>query len=210
MFKETFNRLKAQQFRKPSGLLGLDAANFMRNNNRGYIARVCDILDIQDDDILLEIGCGAGYAVKSIAGSNSLCRVDAIDFSALMLKRARKNVSRYIDSGRVRIFDGEFGAFGLFDTVYSKIFAINVIYFWDDLSPIFSKIFKLLKPGGHFVIFMSSPERLRARPFTADMVFNKYSITEVRAALLKVGFLTVMHETVEKEGFDTYYVEAQK
>jgi len=210
MLKEAFNRLKAQQFRRPSGLLGLDAANFMRKNNQDYIARVCDILNVQDDDTVLEIGCGAGYAVKTIAEKNSVCRVDAIDFSPMMLKRARKNVNRYLNPARVRIFDGKFGTFGLFDTAYSKIFAINVIYFWDDLSAMFSRVFGLLKPGGYFVIFMSSPERLKARPFTADKVFNKYPITAVREALLNAGFLKILHETVVKGGFDTYYIVAQK
>jgi len=85
------NRLKAQQFRRPAGLLGLYAANFMKKNNQDYIAHVCDLLDLKDDDSILEIGCGPGYALKLIAEKNSRCDIDAIDFSPMMLKMARKN-----------------------------------------------------------------------------------------------------------------------
>ena len=112
--------------------------------------------------------------------------------------------------GRIRFIEGNFSNYGSFDKAYTKIFAINVLYFWDDLLPEFSKIFTLLKLGGSLILFISSPERLQARPITSDSAFNKHTINKVESDLLAVGFLHVAHETVLKGGFETYYVRAEK
>jgi len=113
-------------------------------------------------------------------------------------------------SGRIRFIEGNFSNYSSFDKAYTKIFAINVLYFWDDLLPVFSKIFALLKPGGSLILFMSSPERLEAKPITSDSVFNKHTIRKVESDLLVAGFLQVAHETVVKGAFETYYVRAEK
>lgn len=203
-------RLIAQQFRRPSGLLGHYAANFMKKNNQDYYARVCDLLNLKDSDAVLEIGCGAGYAIKLITEKHTQCKVDALDYSPMMLKKAEKNNREQTSAGRVHFFLGDFGNYDFNDTAYSKIFAINVIYFWNDLSPKFSKIYRLLKTGGRLILFMSSPERLQKVPFAVDGVFNKYTVAQVETGLLLAGFINVNHERVVKNKTDTFYICADK
>jgi cyclopropane fatty-acyl-phospholipid synthase-like methyltransferase len=205
-----FKNILARQFRRPSGLLGLFAANFMKKNNQDYFARVCDLLNLQDSDKILEIGCGAGYAIRLIAEKNSTCTVDALDFSTMMLKKAKRINRDAINAGRVRLFKGDFGEYDFSGNAYSKIVAINVIYFWNDLLLKFSKIYCLLKPGGRFILFMSSPERLAQVPFAVDEVFTKYTLQQVETDLHRAGFPNVTHEKVLKKGFETYYICAEK
>jgi cyclopropane fatty-acyl-phospholipid synthase-like methyltransferase len=203
-------KLIAQQFRRPSGLLGHYAANFMKKNNQDYYAHVCDRLNLQNSDTVLEIGCGAGYAIRLITEKNTRCTVDALDFSPMMLKKAEKNNLKQASAGRVHFFKGDFGDYDFGDIVYSKIFAINVIYFWNDLSSKFSKIYSLLKTGGRLILFMSSPERLQKVPFAVDGVFNKYTVTQVENDLSSAGFMKLNHERVVKNESDTFYVCADK
>jgi cyclopropane fatty-acyl-phospholipid synthase-like methyltransferase len=205
-----FAKLLARQFRRPSGLLGIYASNFMKKNNQDYFARVCDLLNLRDSDKILEIGCGAGYTVRLITEKNSACAVDAIDFSAMMLKKARRINRDAVNAGRVRLFKKDFGEFDFSGNAYSKIFAINVIYFWNDLFLKFSKIYCLLKPGGRFILFMSSPELLARVPFAVDEVFAKYTLQQVETDLHRAGFSNVTHEKVVKKGFETYYICAEK
>ena len=101
-------KLFAQQFRKPKGLLGHYSARFMEKNNFDYYSQVVDLLEIKDRDNILEIGCGAGQAINIIARQNSACRIDAIDFSSLMLKKARKNNKYDIQQNRVKLLYGDF------------------------------------------------------------------------------------------------------
>lgn len=194
-------KIIAGQFCRPSGLLGYYAANGMKKNNLGFIAHVCDLLDVQDNDVMLEIGCGAGYAIELIMNKNSRCSIDAIDFSHLMLKKTEKRNRKPMADGRVRLFKGDFGDYDFGKSAYSKIFAVNVIYFWKDLNAQFSKIFSLLKPHGRLFLFMASPEWLKKHWFDVDDVFHKHTIDEVEASLLKTGFKKVTYEKVVRAGF---------
>jgi cyclopropane fatty-acyl-phospholipid synthase-like methyltransferase len=205
-----YKKLISKQFRKPSGLLGLYAMNFMKKNNQDYIEHACDLLNPKDTDAILEIGCGAGYAIKSIALRNHHCSIDAIDFSPMMLKNAGKCIQDCPNLGRIRFIIGDFRDYDFGGKTYAKIFAINVLYFWTNLPPVFSKIHGLLKPEGGLMLFMSSPELLNNVPFASDSVFAKYTLTEVKSALSKAGFSTITHEVIQKMGFDTYYIRAGK
>jgi ubiquinone/menaquinone biosynthesis C-methylase UbiE len=200
----------ARQFRRPSGLLGHYAARFMRQNNQDYYRQVIELLQIQANDTVLEIGCGEGLAIKLITDHNQSCGVDGIDFSALMVKKAIKTNSPSIKDGRVRLFSGNMLDFDFGDKTYSKIFAINVIYFWEDLATPFAKILSLLKSQGQLVLFMSGPERLNQIPFAVDSVFNKYTVEHVQTELSRTGFSDISCDTVSKGGNNTYYISATK
>jgi SAM-dependent methyltransferase len=204
-----FKKLIAKQFRKPSGLLGHYAANFMKKNNQNRIVYVCDLVNPQDNDSILEIGCGAGYAIQLLSDKNSLCTIDAIDFSAMMIQKAKKINLKQINTNRVRLFRGNFSDY-IFKNAYSKVFAINVIYFWKDLVSEFSKVYSILKEGGQLILYMSGPEHLRKIPFAVDEVFNKHTIGQVENDLSQAGFKNITYEKVQKEGFDSFYICALK
>ena len=204
-----FKRLLSRQFRKPAGVLGHYAAHFMNKNNQDYYRRVINLLEIKDTDRVLEIGCGAGQAIRLIAQENKSCVIDGIDFSSFMIKKARRNNRAAIKEGRVSLISGDITGY-IFRCLYNRAFAINVIYFWNDILPVLKKLHSILRPGGRCVIYMSSPERLRQIPFAVDEVFHKYSLEYVTAQLGLAGFARITHETVEKAGLATYYIIADK
>jgi SAM-dependent methyltransferase len=203
-----FSKLIARQFRRPTGLLGLYAANFMKKNNQDYYAQAIELLAIQDNDAVLEIGCGAGDAIRQIAERNSKCRIDAIDFSQLILKKAARNNREWLRKGRMRLMCGDFSTYDFRASRYTKILAINVIYFCDDLNALFARCRQLLDPGGRIVLFMSSPERLKRVPFANDDVFHKYTLEFVKEKLGEAGFSPVGHTVVIKQEMETYYIFA--
>jgi ubiquinone/menaquinone biosynthesis C-methylase UbiE len=38
------------------------------------------------------------------------------------------------------------------DEQFDKVFSIHTVYFWHELSPTISEIFRVLKPGGAFIL----------------------------------------------------------
>jgi len=209
-FQMNLKKIWAQQFRRPSGILGHYAAGFMKKNNFPYYEEMVELLDIQDCDRVLEIGCGDGHAVKLISGKNTQCRIDAIDFSDLMLRKAKKNNHQCLRNGRVRLFEGDFRMFDRFDCRYTAVFAINVVYFWNNLEEPFRKVHNLLEKNGRFIFYMSSPERIDKIPFAVKDVFNRHSLEKVKEVLIETGFENLKVTTEVKNGTDTYYVKAVK
>ena len=205
-----FSTLIARQFRKPSGILGHFAARFMKKNNQDYYLRAVELLEIQDSDRILEVGCGAGFVIRMIAELNAACRIDALDFSRLMLKKAGQINRPWIRQGRVRLLSGDLGNYDFRRDRYTKIFAVNVLYFWENLGDDAGKALCAAgaeRPAGAVYVEPGASPQI---PFAADGVFNKYSLEHVTKELFRAGFVQVKHETVLKKGMETFYILADK
>jgi ubiquinone/menaquinone biosynthesis C-methylase UbiE len=200
----------ANQFRRPRGILGLIAANAMKKPNQVAYDKIIEMMDIRPGDQLLEIGCGEGRGIRQIMQDRIDCEIDAIDFSMLMVKKAMRNNKNAVIEKRANIIYGDFTEYDFKDKRYSKIFAINVIYFWKELQPVFKKLFSLIKSNGQLYLYMSSPELLHNIPFAVDAVFNKYSLETVKKELAGAGFNSVENQTILKNGFQSYYLSARK
>jgi cyclopropane fatty-acyl-phospholipid synthase-like methyltransferase len=188
MLKEFF----ASQLKRPSGPLGILASKLMLKKNQKNYDTMVKNLNVQPQDKILEIGYGPGAGIKMIAESCPTCTIDGIDFSDLMHKRATKCNKKYVEEGRVSLSYGDFLQVHLPHDKYDKVFCLNVIYFWNELSIPFGRVFSSLKENGSFHIYMAGKSFLTERKFP-DSVFNKYSIGEVTDMMKKVGFRTVEH-----------------
>ena len=102
---------------------------------------------------VLDIGCGAGNnTIKLLRAYAGSFDCDLNDLSLPMLDRARQRVSGETD-GKVSIIQGDFRTANLPDGGYDVILAAAVLHHLrDDRDWIdtFTKIFRLLKPGGSF------------------------------------------------------------
>jgi ubiquinone/menaquinone biosynthesis C-methylase UbiE len=205
-----FRRIIASQFRQPKGLLGHWAARFMEKNNQAYYRKVVDLLEIKDQDKILEIGCGAGLAIKILMEKKSRCRIWGLDFSGLMIRKAVKNNRLAVKNKQVEFMLGDFCKTEFPGRIFTKIFGINVIYFWDDLNLAFAKLNKILSPAGRLIIYMSGPERLNKVPFATDGIFNKYSLQIVLEKIRQNGFAKVSYIEDTKLNLPIYFICAEK
>lgn len=194
----------ANQFKKPTGLLGILSSRVMVRKNKQIYLRLTGDLDLQPGDKLLEIGYGPGIGIRMVIEKCPGCTVSGIDFSQLMYKRAGRYNKVYIEAGRVELQFGDFLETPSLYSDYDKIFCVNVVYFWSDLSKAFEKILSMLRERGSFHIYMMDKSMLQEK-HAPDSVFNKYSIEQVLEALKTAGFFTIQH--YERKGF---YIKATK
>jgi ubiquinone/menaquinone biosynthesis C-methylase UbiE len=199
-----FRNFIASQFRKPTGLFGIFTSNMMMKRNQEKYNILIKNLNLRPNEKILEIGYGPGIGIHMIAGLCESCTIHGIDFSRLMYKKAGRYNKPYVDNGKVKLQYGNFLEMRVDETEYDKIFCLNVVYFWDELSKPFEKIRSLLKNGGVFSIYMVNANTLIKKK-TPDSVFNKYTIDQIVDALRSAGFIDVEH--FADKG---YYVKAKK
>lgn len=199
-----FRNFIARQFKKPTGLFGNFSSRIMvRGNRQNYESLIKDMA-IKSHDKILEIGYGPGVGIEMINRLHPSCTIQGIDFSKLMYKKAGK-VNKYaIDQSRVQLLLGDYLNMPLVADQFDKVFCLNVIYFWDELSKPFQKAHSLLKPNGGFYMYMASAHFLKERN-APDQIFNKYTIEQVVAALNAADFTQVDHYF--NKG---YYIMAKK
>src|SRR5690606_18828508 len=99
---------------------------------------------------VLDVGCGAGnYTLKLLSSKNPLdCTL--LDLSGPMLARAKERITK-VNKGRNQFVQGDIRTARLSEGSYCTIMAAAVLHHLRDDSDwemVFSKLYRLLKPGG--------------------------------------------------------------
>lgn len=99
---------------------------------------------------VLDIGCGAGNNTIKLSHYVSPFDCDLVDLSLPMLERAQDRISK-INSGNIRIFQGDFRVIDLPEQGYDIILTAAVLHHLrddQDWESTFGKIYRLTAPGG--------------------------------------------------------------
>lgn len=99
---------------------------------------------------VLDIGCGAGNNTLKLSSYVSTFDCDLVDLSLPMLERARERIAE-INSGNIRIYQGDFRTIDLAEQGYDVILAAAVLHHLrddQDWESTFRKIYSLTAPGG--------------------------------------------------------------
>ncbi|MDH5718259.1 MAG: methyltransferase domain-containing protein [Spirochaetia bacterium] len=99
---------------------------------------------------VLDIGCGAGNNIIKLLQYASVFDVDLIDLSLPMLEKAKERITK-VNSGKIKIYQGDFRAIELEKQKYSVIIAAAVLHHLrddKDWETAFHKIYELTAPGG--------------------------------------------------------------
>ncbi len=111
-----------------------------------------NLLNVQQDDAILELGCGAGYAIERLVHQTTAKQITGVDSSSTMLRSVKKRNKEAIQSRRVDVLYGDLNKLAFPNDQFDKVFTIHTLYFWENISGTLVDIYNVLKPGGHFVI----------------------------------------------------------
>jgi ubiquinone/menaquinone biosynthesis C-methylase UbiE len=187
--------LLANQFRRPSGLLGLYASRFMIKNNPDRIAWAIDMCNIQETDVVLEIGYGPGIGIAMAAALAKRGKIFGLDFSRDMLKKATRRNKALIAAGNVELKFGSLNPAPFPDNFFDRIFSVNVVYFWPRPEQELGEIARMLKPGGRAVFYFSDRLFMDTVPYTNTGVFRKYTAEEFLPVISRCPFSKVRYES---------------
>jgi cyclopropane fatty-acyl-phospholipid synthase-like methyltransferase len=119
-----------------------------RPSNRERNRRTIELLEIQPDDRVLEIGYGPGLAIQWAAERAVRGKVVGIDHSDLMHRQAARRNARAIEAGLVELHIASVDALPEFTSPFDKVFAVNVHLFWPDPVRILARLAAVMKLGG--------------------------------------------------------------
>ncbi len=150
-------------------------------------------IELKPNDILLDIGCGTGTAVKiaSIICHNG--RIYGIDPIQTMINIAKKDQPLNIEFSV-----GSAENIPLHDKSVDKIITINSIHHWNDYNKGLLEINRVLKSGGLFFISNDIVNNNDCGHGTGPLQTNKNIMSELKNA----GFIDMtLHDyTLEDEG----------
>src|SRR5215207_2443724 len=166
-----FLRPLFSQFGCPRGWLGGLAGRFMAKNTYDD-EWLADVLDVEPDDRVLEVGFGPGVGIGVLARRAHRGLVAGVDPSDVMLRQARRRNARAIEASRVDLRLGMAERLPFDDASFTKACALHSVYFWPSVEGGVAEMARVLEPGGRVAIGV----RMRAQ---RGGVFNpsRYGMT---------------------------------
>ncbi len=182
-----------RQLRKPEGILGNLVALFMTMSTRELNNWTIDLLNIQPTDRVLELGFGPGLGIQRVAEIATQGFVAGVDFSELMVRKARKRNATTIAAGRVDLNHGDVSSLTYDDQTFDKVIAVQLIYFCQPPQVFLKESRRVLKPGGKIAV--SFVEDVAKYKFAKTGVFASYTAQDALELLGEANFTEARFET---------------
>ena len=181
-------RFIANQFRTPSGLLGRLIGNGMARSNEPEARWTIDLLNIQPDTRVLEIGFGPGVAIQYAAQQAVQGHVSGIDYSETMVQVARKRNASAIRNGLVDLTHGNVSSLPYMDESFDRVFTIHCIYFWAEPAAYLRELRRVLRANGVLAITIQPIDKWPSNRTPPADVFKLYRADEVTQLVADAGF----------------------
>ncbi len=145
-----------KQCPKPEGDIGRYVGIKMNERHPPLWQWGLSYITINDDDIILDAGCGGGEAVKLLARHSAKGIIYGIDHSEDMVKLSVETNKDLIDANRVRITKASISKLPFPDSSFHLVTAFETYSFWPDIINDFQEVRRVLKPGGIFLLVHSA------------------------------------------------------
>ncbi|MBT2679424.1 class I SAM-dependent methyltransferase [Bacillus sp. ISL-35] len=139
------------QYRTPKGLIGTVIGEKMVKQHKPETLWTIELLNIQQGESVLELGCGSGYAMKLILEQDKT-RVVGLDLSPTVIRSAKMRNKKAFMEEKADFVQGNVNCLPFQDEQFDKVFSIHTIYFWDELFTTVSEIYRVLKPDGRITL----------------------------------------------------------
>lgn len=181
--------------RKPEGELGDRLLERMNKSHEGLAQWGVSHLDIANDDIIIDIGCGGGVNVERFLKMTK-DKVYGLDYSEVSVEKSTLRNQEAIDEGRCEIIQGSVSELPFENNTFDIATGFETVYFWPDLVNDLKEVHRVLKEDG--IIFLcnevSSDDGFtdNQKEISKSIEMNIYSDDEFEIALREAGFSDVI------------------
>lgn len=185
-----------KNFGKPEGTIGRIILNSMNSGHTLISKWGLSQYQWKEDTKALDIGCGGGMNVKRMLEFSPRGRVAGIDISEESVRKSRQ-VNRKSLGKRCDIKKGSADSIPYKDGRFDVVTAFETIYFWQDVPKAFQEVFRVLKPGGTFMVIceMTDPKTMWKKLVENITVYTPEQLEDF---FLKAGFQEVKIERTKK------------
>lgn len=193
------------QCRKPNGEEGKSVVEEMNKTHYELTTFGLEKINIKENDVILDIGCGGGRTVNRLAKLSSKGKVSGMDYSSDCVNWATSYNSDFIQNGHVEIVQGSVEHIPFEDNKFDVITAVETIYFWPDLVQNFKEVKRVLKTDGKFVIinemFLGDYFKERNKECIEKGNMKIKSAIELKNIIEKSGFNILSMDKVEEKNW---------
>jgi trans-aconitate methyltransferase len=189
----------AQQFGKPSGLLGGVVGRGMAKGNAALSRWVIDQAAVHlggTAERIAELGPGPGVGLETLLETFPDAHVWGIDISSVMLSQSRKRNRTALEAGRLTLLEGGVETLSACAPA-DVVMANHVLYFWRDPVAELAAIRSSLRVGGLLALGYQLRENMptmaqKRFPVAGHRLYE--SEQDVTSVAVEAGFSDVVHQ----------------
>ena len=179
----------SNQTEQPRGWIGRFTGWAMNLLNRKLNRIAIQQMKLGPADHVLEVGCGAGEALRIVLEETACRRAAGIDCSAEMIEETVKRNQATVDAGSLDLRHGRVEDLPWPDSHFTHVFAISNFHIWDSRRNGLHEILRVLQPGGKFLLCL---RRARTEPRWLDQPgVTEQELAEDLSLFREVGFHNV-------------------
>ena len=206
------NLLKAigKQMQYPKGIFGKVLFAWMTPKTIAHARWTADLLDIQPEDNILEIGFGNGANIKLMLQRASGGSVTGVEISKTAIEMASKKNAKAISDGRVKLYRAEGNALPVDDGVFDMACTVATAYVIANPGAVFKEMYRVLKPNGKAAVTFPVRENfMRFKPVGTEG-FYLHELADLEAAFRNAGFVNCKTEDNDRMRFGAYCMLGEK
>lgn len=181
--------------RKPVGDLGHQILDRMNKSHETMAVWGVSHFDINEDDVILDIGCGGGRNIERFASQITSGKVVGLDYSEVSVEKSTKLNKDAIDEGKVEVIQGLVSEMPFDDNTFDIVTGFETIYFWPDFINDLKEVNRVLKKDA--LVFFCNEAVYR------EGQMEKYDDL-VELLDMKIYSEEVLKESLEKTGFKDF------
>ena len=176
--------------RKPAGLGGKVMVTMMNLGHRPLADWGFQFLHVDKSAAVLDCGCGGGANIRALLKRCPEGVVKGIDYSSVSVEKTRKLNGAAMQAGRCAVMQGSVMDMLFAASQFDAVTAFEMVYFWPDLPQGFREVYRVLKPGGTFLICNEcSGDNAQDEKWTEKINgMTIYKDTELQDFLEQAGF----------------------
>jgi ubiquinone/menaquinone biosynthesis C-methylase UbiE len=124
----------------------------MERHHIPITAPVIGLMQLQANNNVLDLSCGAGWATRLLARNVPRGTIVGVDLSEQMIARARES-SREFNNIQFRVGSAE--QIPAEDNFFDKVLSVEAFYYFPDQGRALNELRRVLKPGGKIFIVIN-------------------------------------------------------
>jgi SAM-dependent methyltransferase len=199
-----------KQMQYPRGVFGKILFAWMTRMTIAHARLTVELMDIQPDEDIIEIGFGNGANIKLLLQRAVRGSVTGVEISETAIEMASKKNAKAISEGRVKLHKAAGNALPFEAGVYDKACTVATAYVIEDPGSVFKEMYRVLKPNGRAAVTFPIRENfIRFKPVGTEG-FYLHELADLEKAFRDAGFVNCRTEDNDRVRFGAHCMLGEK
>jgi len=199
-----------KQMQYPKGFFGKILFAWMTPKTIAHARWTADLLEIQPEDKIIEIGFGNGANIELLLQKAIRGSVTGVEISKTAIEMASKKNAKAISEGRVKLHLAQGNALPSENNVFDKACSVATAYVIEDPGAVFKEMFRVLKPKGRAAVTFPVRENFMLFKPVATEGFYLHELADLEAAFRNAGFVNCRTERNDRVKFGAHCMLGEK